>query len=219
MEFSELNVEYGYGYESAAVIRDGTPEPTSRAGAGADRRIRTYDRQPSGFTVARMPGSTTRTATDTRSRTWSLPAGSCSSPARTARAWCEAARSSGRGTGIPLDAVRSVDLTATCMTRASDQGAPTPDQARRGWSRRPDRHIGWRSATARGRPRDALAAALGQILARRSTPLFRRRELAHDTPLSDPGFITRRCWREHPGARAAGVPRHSPSRGPRDDRG
>ena len=27
MEFSELNVEYGYSYESAAVVPDGTPAP------------------------------------------------------------------------------------------------------------------------------------------------------------------------------------------------
>ena len=71
MEFSELNVEYGYCYQSAAVVPDGSAPPAPADG------IRVY--QPSTRPVprCRTPGSTTRTATAARSRTSSRRGGSC----------------------------------------------------------------------------------------------------------------------------------------------
>ena len=47
MEFSELNVEYGYGYESAAVVSDGTP----CTGAGR-RRPRVSAVDPAGLAAS-----------------------------------------------------------------------------------------------------------------------------------------------------------------------
>jgi 2,4-dichlorophenol 6-monooxygenase len=71
MEFSELNVEYGYCYQSSAVVPDGSGAPVSA------NEIRVY--QPSSGLVprSRTPGSTTRTATAARSRTSSPPGASC----------------------------------------------------------------------------------------------------------------------------------------------
>ena len=72
MEFGELNVEYGYAYDSAAVLPDGSdPSRSPRRRAhlrgrpqGPARRFHTH-------------GSTTRTVRGGRSRTSSRPGGSC----------------------------------------------------------------------------------------------------------------------------------------------
>jgi hypothetical protein len=71
MEFNELNVEYGYCYQSAAIVPDGSAAP-----APADE-IRVY--QPSTRPGTALPhaGSRTRTVTAARSRTSSRRGGSC----------------------------------------------------------------------------------------------------------------------------------------------
>jgi hypothetical protein len=71
MEFSELNVEYGYSYQSAAVVPDGSAAP-----AAADD-IRVYQPSTRPGAPCRTPGSTTRTATAARSRTSSRRGVSC----------------------------------------------------------------------------------------------------------------------------------------------
>ena len=62
MEFSELNVEYGYCYESAAVVPDGSPAP-----APADD-IRVYEPSIRPGARCSMRGSMTRTGAAARSR-------------------------------------------------------------------------------------------------------------------------------------------------------
>ena len=71
MEFSELNVEYGYCYNSAAIVPDGSAAPETLDD------IRIY--QPSTRPGAPLPtrGSTTKTATGARSRISYRPGGSC----------------------------------------------------------------------------------------------------------------------------------------------
>ena len=71
MEFSELNVEYGYCYQSAVVVPDGSavPAPATRSGC--------ISRSPARVPRCRTPGSMTRTAAAARSRTSSRRGGSC----------------------------------------------------------------------------------------------------------------------------------------------
>jgi 2,4-dichlorophenol 6-monooxygenase len=159
-EFSELNVEYGYAYDSAAVVPDDTPalepiddiriyQPSTRPGSPLPHAwIDDEDgnRRPIKDLVA--PGR------------FLLIAGEHGEP------WCEAARELAADAGIPLDAVRighvegdlyDPRLAWVRLRQIAPDGAVLV---------RPDRHIGWRSLTAADDPLAALAEALGQILAR-----------------------------------------------------
>ena len=159
-EFSELNVEYGYAYDSAAVVPDDTPapdpiddiriyQPSTRPGSPLPHAwIDDEDgnRRPIKDLVA--PGR------------FLLIAGEHGEP------WCEAARELAADAGIPLDAVRIGHIEGDLFDPRLAwvrQRQIAPDGA---VLVRPDRHIGWRSLTAADDPLAALAEALGQILAR-----------------------------------------------------
>ena len=159
-EFSELNVEYGYAYDSAAVVPDDTPalepiddiriyQPSTRPGSPLPHAwIDDEDgnRRPIKDLVA--PGR------------FLLIAGEHGEP------WCEAARELAADAGIPLDAVRIGHIEGDLFDPRVAwvrQRQIAPDGA---VLVRPDRHIGWRSLTAADDPLAALAEALGQILAR-----------------------------------------------------
>ena len=159
-EFSELNVEYGYAYDSAAVVPDDTPAPDPIDD------IRIY--QPSTRPGSPLPHAWIDDEDGSRRPIKDLVA-----PGRFlliagehGEAWCEAARELAADAGIPLDAVRighvEGDLYDPRLAWVR-QRQITPDGA---VLVRPDRHIGWRSLTAADDPRAALAEALGQILAR-----------------------------------------------------
>jgi 2,4-dichlorophenol 6-monooxygenase len=100
MEFNELNVEYGYRYQSAAVVPDGSAAP-----APADE-IRVY--QPSSRPGAPLPdawiedeGGGRRPVKDlVAPGRFLLIAGEDGHP------WCEAARQLAAESGVPLDALR-----------------------------------------------------------------------------------------------------------------
>jgi 2,4-dichlorophenol 6-monooxygenase len=160
MEFNELNVEYGYRYQSAAVVPDGSTAP-----APADD-IRVY--QPSTRPGSPLPHAWIDDEDGNRHPVKNLVA-----PGRflliageDGQAWCEAARQLAAETGIPLDALRIGHLDGDLY------------DPRCGWLRwreiasdgailvRPDRFIGWRRAGGDDNPRAALAAAVSQILAR-----------------------------------------------------
>ncbi|HEX6390051.1 MAG TPA: FAD-dependent monooxygenase, partial [Solirubrobacteraceae bacterium] len=160
MEFSELNVEYGYSYESAAVVADGSPAPVD-----VDD-IRVYE--PSTRPGAPLPHAWVDDEEGVRRPIKDLVA-----PGRflliageDGEAWCEAARELAEQAGVPLDAVRIGHLDGDFF------------DPRCGWLRRreissdgavlvrPDRFVGWRQATAAEDPRAALVAVLAQILAR-----------------------------------------------------
>ncbi len=160
MEFGELNVEYGYSYQSAAVVPDGSAapapvdevrvrEPSTRPGAPLPRAwIDDEDgnRRPVKDLVA--PGR------------FLLIAG------EDGHAWCEAARKLAAEADLPLAAVRIGHLDGDLY------------DPRCSWLRRrqiasggailvhPDRFIAWRHQAGGGGPQALPAAALSQVLAR-----------------------------------------------------
>ena len=160
MEFSELNVEHGYCYQSAAVVPDGSAAPVP-----ADD-IRIY--QPGTRPGAPLPHAWIDDEDGHRRPIKDLVA-----PGRflliageDGQAWCEAAHQLAAETGLPLDAVRIGHLDGDLY------------DPRCAWQRhrqiasdgavlvRPDRFIAWRHQAGANDPRAALADALSQILAR-----------------------------------------------------
>ena len=117
MEFSELNVEYGYRYQSAAVVPDGSAAPMP-----ADE-IRVYQPFTRPETPCRTSGSRTRMATAARSRTSSRRGGSCRSPGRTARPGARRPGNSPRKPTSRSTRCGSATSTATTTTRAADGSA------------------------------------------------------------------------------------------------
>ena len=160
MEFNELNVEYGYAYDSAAIVPDGTAaavpvddirvyEPTTRPGAPLPHAwIEDEDGNRLAIKDLVRPGR------------FLLIAG------EDGQAWCEAAQELAEGEGLPLDAVRIGHLDGDLY------------DPRCGWLRRrqiagdgallvrPDRFVAWRAQAAADDPRNELARAMQQILAR-----------------------------------------------------
>ena len=146
MEFSELNVEYGYSYDSAAIVPDGSPAP------GRVDDIRVYE--PSTRPGAPLPHAWIDDEDGNRRPIKDLVA-----PGRflliageDGEAWCEAASAARRRGGLPLDALRIGHLDGDLF------------DPRCAWLRhrgiesdgailvRPDRFVAWRRATVAGRP-------------------------------------------------------------------
>ena len=192
MEFNELNVEFGYCYQSAAVVPDGSAAP-----APVDE-IRVY--QPSTRPGAPLPHAWIDDEDGNR-----RPVKDLVTPGRflliageDGQAWCNAARQLAAEADIPLDAVRIGHLDG-------DYHDP-----RCTWLRhrqiasggailvRPDRFIAWRHPVAAGDSRAVLTAALSQIL---GWPVDRVASLARPRPLSQ----------QPPSGPLAGAP-HPPAR-------
>ena len=160
MEFSELNVEYGFCYQSAAVVPDGSALPVP-----ADD-VRVY--QPGTRPGAPLPHAWIEDEDGHR-----RPIKDLVTPGRflliageDGQAWCEAACQLAAETGLPLDALRIGHLDGDLYDprctwlrhrQIASDGAILV---------RPDRFIAWRHQTGTNDPRAALAAALSQILAR-----------------------------------------------------
>jgi 2,4-dichlorophenol 6-monooxygenase len=159
MEFNELNVEFGYTYESAAVVPDGTPTPVS-----VDE-IRVYE--PSTRPGAPLPHAWIDDEDGSRRSIKDLV-----SPGRflliageDGAAWCEAALEIAGETGLPIDAVRIGHLDGDLFDprctwlRQREIGSDGVVLVR------PDRFVGWRNLGAADQPRAELERALTQILA------------------------------------------------------
>ena len=158
MESNELNVEYGYRYDSAAIVPDGTPE------AQPIDPIRLYE-------PGTRPGSPLPHAWIDDEAGARRPLKDLVGPGRflliageDGEAWCAAARTLGSGSGVALDCVRIGELDGDYY------------DSRLAWTQyrgigrtgavlvRPDRFIGWRSDGAADDPFRELALALGKIL-------------------------------------------------------
>ena len=159
MEFSEHNVEYGYTYESAAIVPDGSPAPEN------PDEVRIY--QPSTRPGAPLPHAWIDDEDGDRRPIKDLVA-----PGRflliageDGEDWVQAARELADAAGLPIDAVRIGHIEGDlfdprCMW-----------MRHRGIGRdgavlvRPDRFVAWRSAGGDEDPAGTLAAALSQVLA------------------------------------------------------
>ncbi len=157
-EFSEHNVEYGYAYESAAVVEDGTPPVESPD----DMRI---------HIPSTRPGSPLPHAWVDDEEGGRRPIKDLVEPGRflliageDGQSWLEAAQALAAA-GQPVDAVRIGHVEG-------DLFDPRSLWARnRGISRegavlvRPDRFVAWRSAGAAEDPAAELGSALNAVLA------------------------------------------------------
>jgi 2,4-dichlorophenol 6-monooxygenase len=160
MEFSELNVEYGFHYDSAAVVPDGTPPPTPIDD------VRVYE--PSTRPGAPLPHAWIEDEHGDR-----LPIKDLVSPGRflliageDGGAWCEAARELAADAGLPLDAVRIGHLDGDLYDPRCAWLRQRGIQGNGAILVRPDRFVAWRAPTAADDPLGELAGALGRILAR-----------------------------------------------------
>ncbi len=160
MEFGELNVEYGYSYESSAVVADG-----SDAAPSLDD-IRLYE-------PGTRPGSPVPHAWIDDEDGTRRPIKDLIAPGRflliageDGHAWCAAASELAEAHALPIDTVRIGHIDGELF------------DPRCGWLRRrgigadggvlvrPDRFVAWRSTGASTDPEGALSRALEQILAR-----------------------------------------------------
>jgi 2,4-dichlorophenol 6-monooxygenase len=161
MEFNEHNIEYGYSYESAAIVPDGTSAPDSPD----DIRI---------YRPSTRPGSPLPHAWIDDEDGDRRPIKDLVAPGRflliageQGDAWIEAARELTESAGVPLDALTIGHLDGDLFDprctwlRHREIG---PDGA---VLVRPDRFVAWRSAGAAANPVRELGVALSTVLARK----------------------------------------------------
>jgi 2,4-dichlorophenol 6-monooxygenase len=159
MEFCELNVEYGYSYDSAAVVEDGSPAPEPI------EEIRVYE--PSTRPGSPLPHAWLEDDAGQRRPTKDLvkPGRFLLIAGEDGQAWCRAAEALAGEHGVPLDTVRightegdMFDPRCTWLRRREIgvDGAILV---------RPDRFVCWRSLGAGADPRRELELALETILA------------------------------------------------------
>jgi 2,4-dichlorophenol 6-monooxygenase len=158
MEFREHNVEYGYTYQSAAIVCDGSPAPDP-----VDA-VRVYE-------ASTRPGSPLPHAwvEDDAGARHSLldlvrPGRFLLLGAERAQAWCEAARRIAGDRGLPLDAVTVGHLDGDYLDPRCQWMRQRGIDAEGAVLVRPDRFVAWRCT---GGPSDAmnqLGSALSRIL-------------------------------------------------------
>jgi 2,4-dichlorophenol 6-monooxygenase len=170
MEFSELNVEFGYAYTSAAVVPDGSPAPDP-----VDD-IRVYE--PSTRPGSPLPHAWIDDEDGNRRALRDLvaPGRFLLIASEDGEAWCEAARQLAVDGNVPLDAIRIGHLDGDLFDprcswlRHRDLGADGAVLVR------PDRFVAWRSLSGTDNPRRTLEDALDQILGQAITDQGRPRE-------------------------------------------
>jgi 2,4-dichlorophenol 6-monooxygenase len=160
MEFREHAVEYGYAYDSAAVV----PDRTKAAPPADDVHLYVPSTRPG----APLPHAVIEDADGARCSTLDLLAeGSFVLIAgEDGAGWCEAARAVAAERGVPLAAVRIGHATGDyrdprCAWLARREIGPRGTVLVR-----PDRFVAWRSLGAAADPRGALERAFAQVLAR-----------------------------------------------------
>jgi 2,4-dichlorophenol 6-monooxygenase len=160
MEFSELNVEYGYSYESAAVVPDATPAPS------AIDDIRVYE--PSTRPGAPLPHAWIDDEDGNRRPIKDLvePGRFLLIAGEDGQAWCQAAEQIASELNLPLDALRIGHLDGDLYDPRCAWLRNRQIQSDGAILVRPDRFVAWRAPTSVEDPRRELAGALSQILAR-----------------------------------------------------
>jgi 2,4-dichlorophenol 6-monooxygenase len=160
MEFNEHNVEYGFAYESAAIVPDGTPEPENPD----DIRIQIPSTRPG----SPLPHAWIEDVDGERRPIKELvrPGAFLVIAGEDGTAWCEAAKQVAGELDLPLEAVRIGHLDGDLF------------DPRCAWLRRrefgpegavlvrPDRFVAWRSMGAVEEPAEVLRRALEQARAR-----------------------------------------------------
>jgi 2,4-dichlorophenol 6-monooxygenase len=160
MESNELNVEYGYRYQSAAIVADGSAEPA------AIDDIRMYE--PSTRPGSPLPHAWIDDADGNRRSLKDLiaPGRFLLIAGEEGDDWCMAARQLAAANGLLVDALRighiDGDLFDTRLAWAQFRGITTHGAV----LVRPDRVVCWRSAGAATSPEQTLAEALGAVLGR-----------------------------------------------------
>lgn len=160
MEFNELNVEYGYTYDSPAIVPDGEPAPPS------PDEIRVYI--PSTRPGSPLPHAWLDDGEGRRLAIKDLvpPGRFLLIAGEEGESWCEAARMVAAAHSLPLDSVRIGHLDGDWFdprcTWLRHRGIG-PEGA---LLVRPDRFVAWRSLGGSPEPAGALAEALGAVLGR-----------------------------------------------------
>lgn len=160
MEFNELGIEFGYVYDSAAIVADGTPPPEN------PDRVRVY--QPAARPGHPLPhawledldGHRVALARLVRPGRFLLIAG------EDGQSWCEAAEKIAADSGLPLDAIRVGHLDGDYRDLRSTWTAARGHSPQGAVLVRPDRFIGWRTQGAAAGPVAELTTALDTLLAR-----------------------------------------------------
>jgi len=158
MEANELNVEYGYRYQSAAIVPDGSDEPQ------AIDDIRLYE--PSTRPGSPLPHAWIDDESGNRRPLKDLvvPGRFLLIAGEDGQDWCAAAATVVAANDLPVDAVRighiDGDLFDTRLAWAQFRGITTAGAV----LVRPDRVVCWRSAGAAANAAATLAEALGKIL-------------------------------------------------------
>jgi 2,4-dichlorophenol 6-monooxygenase len=160
MEFDELNVEFGYAYESAAVVPDGSSEPDP-----VDE-IRVYE--PSTRPGAPLPHAWIEDGEGNRRPIKDLvpPGRFLLIAGEQGTDWCVAARELADEGGIPLEAVRIGHIDGDLYDPRSMWARRRGIEPGGAVLVRPDRFVAWRSVSASDHPREDLSEALGRVLAR-----------------------------------------------------
>jgi 2,4-dichlorophenol 6-monooxygenase len=161
MEFREHNVEYGQTYASAAIVADGTPEPTPLDA------VRLY--VPSTRPGAPLPHAEVEDLDGRRHALMELvrPGRFLLIAGEDGAAWCDAARRLAEHSGIPLDAVRIGHLDGDYRDPRCTWLRHRQITAEGAILVRPDRFVAWRNAGATANPARELGAAFSQVLCRR----------------------------------------------------
>jgi 2,4-dichlorophenol 6-monooxygenase len=161
MEFRKLNVEYGYTYDSQAVVPDGTPAEPS------PDQVRVY--RPSTRPGSPLPHAWLETPDGTRCSTLDLVA-----PGRflviageEGGPWVEAALALAETHELPIDAVRVGHLSGDYLDPQCRWTSVRGFGPRGAVLVRPDRFVAWRHLESSADPRANLASALEQILCRK----------------------------------------------------
>lgn len=160
MEASELNVEYGYHYQSAAVIPDGAEPP-----ALVDP-VRDYI--PGTWPGAPLPHAWLDDEAGQRSATKDLvrPGRFALIAGEDGTAWIDAAATAAAALGITIDALRIGHLDGDHFDQRLAWARARQISTRGAVLVRPDRFIAWRAQDLPANPAQALEQALRQVLAR-----------------------------------------------------